>query len=293
MRAVRVFLIVFGVLALPLVVLSALAGQYRVALSALLLVAGAFLFAGWAWGYPTAFPAREWVAFLFIAAGLAVVGAYIAALLVLVVTLVLQVGIGRLVVHRLPDVEFEPVGPDDVMPKAQATVDEFEAAGFRRIGGYRVRLPLRRKMVTATVLAWPGGDRWATVTDRVWEVVSRFDERWLITTSSAIAPVPATMMRQALPRGRPAELLAAHHAALELIAARGVEPDRFSSDAEVLDVARVHEELGIRFASKLGIKSTLGIEAHRGTEDPALDEDGRSRRRVDAWLVAPAAEGAS
>jgi hypothetical protein len=287
-RPVRVVILVFGALAIPLIVLPALAGQYRLALSAVFMAIGAFLFAGWAWGYPTAFPAREWIALFFIAGGLAVIGAYIVAVLVLVVTLVLQVGMGRIVAHGMGDVEFEPVGPDDVMPQALATVAEFEAAGFRRIGGYRMRLPLRRKMTTATVLAWPGGDRWATVTDRVWEIVSRFGERWLVTTSSGVAPVPAAIVRQALPRARPAELLAAHDAALQLIAASGLEPDRFESDAAVLDAVRVHEEGGLRFASDTGMKTTLAIETRRGAEDPALGEDERSRRRIDAWLAAVA-----
>lgn len=286
MRLIRGFLVVAVALLLVGGVFIFFAGDERFALAALLWGAGALVLATWAWGYPTAFPAREWIGLGLVAAGFAVLGLVLVAIFGLLALFLLSVLSGRFTMRRLSGVELEVVGPEVVMPGAENQVAEFEAAGFRPVGGYQARLPLplRRKVVTTNVLAGPDGDRFAVANDRVWEVLSRFGDRWLLTTSSGLSPLPATVLRQTVAGGRPAELVRAHQTAVELIAPR---PDRFDEDAAVVDAALAHEHEGIRFVAAAPTKSALGAETRRASDNPVLGRDDLSRRRIDAWLHTP------
>jgi hypothetical protein len=283
MAVIRPFLIAGGAIVIAGAVLGVALGDARFALSSAIVGAGALLLGTWAWRRPTPAPAREWVALGLIAAGLLVAGQVVPAILFLVVAFLLAVGSSRLVMRRISPSEFERVGPYEVMRGAETVVAEFEAAGFHRVGGYRGRIPVYRKVITATVLEGTSDDSFAVVTDRVWEVVSRFGGRWLVTTSAGLAPLPGHILRQALAGARPADLLEAHRGAVELLARRGLEADRLVGEA-ALDAARALEEDAARFISSAPLKRFVAIEARRGSEDPPLGDDGRSSRRIDVWL---------
>lgn len=288
MALLRGLLIVLGAAALLPAVVAALGGWYSGALSAAFIGAGALLFGTWAWGGPTAaFPVRQWVCLGLLAAGFAVLGEPLFAVGALAVILVLQVAVSRQTMRGLRHVEFEQVGPDAVMPEAEPLVAEFEALGFRRVGGVRWRVPVHRKLVTSTLLAAPEADCYAVVTDRVWEVGSLFGDRSLTTSSSGLTPLPPDSLRQTIVRGRPAELVAAHRAAVEVLGARGLEPHRFTADAEILDAAQALDERAIRFITSATVRKLLVVETKGKAREPLLGEDERSRSRIEAWLNAP------
>ena len=274
MRVFRVFLFVIAAITLPLVLLCVPAGQYRLALANVLIGGSALLWATWGWGWPSAYPAREWLCLALLAAGFAVGGLWIVGIgLLLSSSWSTSRRVGSSGEGWAPS-STSGCGPEEVMPRAEGLVAEFEAEGFRRVGGYRARLPIIRKVVTAAVLTTPERDRFAVATDRVWQVVSRFDHRWLITTSSGVVPLPAHVLRQAIARARPAELARVHRSAVERIAASGTEPDRFEDDAAVLEAAVALEVDAARSVSASPTKTAVGVETRAQVERAAA----RSRR---------------
>jgi membrane protein implicated in regulation of membrane protease activity len=187
---------------------------------------------------------------------------------------------------RLPPGGVEEVDPDEVMPGAEGFVSEFEAEGFRRIGGHR--WTLRGRPVTATVLAPADRESYAIVTDRVIEVSSMFGGRTLTTINEGRAPLPADILRQTVLHGSPAELVRAHRAAVDLLAERRLRPDRFRGDSEILAVVRAAGERELRLGSKLSLPTILRLGFSAGDADRELGYDEESRRRIEAWLSSSA-----
>lgn len=185
---------------------------------------------------------------------------------------------------RLPPGAVEPAGPDAMMPGAEGFVSDFEAAGLRRIGGFRWNL--RGRLVTETVMASPDHDYYAIVTDRVLELASRFGGRTLVTINRGRAPLPTDILRQVIRLGDPAELLRAHQAALDLLARRGLRPDRFGDDSEILAAIRASDERELRYGSKLSLPTLLRLHVNEGDGDRELGDDDESGRRIEAWLRA-------
>ncbi len=83
----------------------------------------------------------------------------------------------------------------------------------------------------------------------------------------------------------PSHVARAHQAALELLARRGVRPDRFGSNTEVLEAAREIDLRSIRFVAHAPLAMFLRLGARVRVSDHALGDDDRSRRRIDAWLA--------
>jgi hypothetical protein len=171
-----------------------------------------------------------------------------------------------------------------MMPGAEGFVSDFEAAGLRRIGGFRWNL--RGRLVTETVMASPDHDYYAIVTDRVLELASRFGGRTLVTINRGRAPLPTDILRQVIRLGDPAELLRAHQAALDLLARRGLRPDRFGDDSEILAAIRASDERELRYGSKLSLPTLLRLHVNEGDGDRELGDDDESGRRIEAWLRA-------
>ena len=281
MRGFRTTAIVFGAAIAGYGVLLLFAGEIRPAVSAWLVGGGSILLVTWARG----FPAREWLATAMLFVGIALIGSPLFALVVLAAVLLLQIWLGRRMRGRL-STELERVDASEVMPGAEEAVAALEAAGFRRSGALASQMPQLRgtKRVVVSVLTGPDGERFAAATDRTVEVVSRFEGRWLLTIDSARTPSPSHTLRQVVPRGGPAELTKAHQAALDLLAERGMSPDRFTDDEEAVEAAGELEQRAIAFVSGLGLTQTIGMELRRSSSDPVLRDDERSRRRVDQWL---------
>jgi hypothetical protein len=274
-------LVAVGVVAAA--VFLALADDTRGAIAAAMIAAGVFLFPIWA--RSPSFPGRHWVAFALILGGVAVLGAVLLAALVFVGLVALSLVGGMRLSRQVRAVELEQVGPDTVMKGAEESLAAFEAEGFRRVGGHR--MAFGRTVVTSTVLVGPRGDRFASVTDRVCEVASRFGDRWLITINSGLAPLPRDFLRQEVAGGSPSALIHAHESALGLLAELGLRPDRIETDSEVLEADRANDLRAVRSFANPSLRSLLRIEARRRVDEPILGDDERSRNRVEAWLVAP------
>ena len=184
--------------------------------------------------------------------------------------------------RRLPRAGPEPALTDEVMPGAEGYRDGFEMAGFRRVGGFR--WALRGRLVIESVLASAGRDRYAIVTDRVLEVGSRFGDRTLITTNSGRAPTGPDTLRQVVPSASPADLVSAHESALDQLDVRGLRPDRFLDDDDLLRFVRAAEERALRTTKVPGLATLVARELTAGDRDRLLGDDEESRRRINAWL---------
>lgn len=255
----RPALIAFGVGALAVGAVLAFRGTYGSAVGALLVGGALVLLATWAWGYPTtAFPGREWIAIGVAAAGLMVLGRPVLDALVVTAGVALQLLSGLRVARELTETEIARVGPEAVLPEAKGAVAELEELGFRRAGEHSAEL--RENLVIFSVLGGPHADRFAVVTDRVVEVVSRFGDRWLVTSNSGIAPLPDDILRQLVVVGGPMELAAAHESALDVLAQRGIRPDRFETDGELLDSALTLEARATASFSSRGLGGFLEMQ---------------------------------
>jgi hypothetical protein len=276
-----VLLVAVGVVAAA--VFLALADDTRGAIAAAMIAAGVFLFPTWA--RSPSFPGRHWVAFALVLGGLAVLGAVLLAILLFVALVVISLVGGMRLARQVRAVELEQVGPDVVMRGAEEALAALEAEGFRRVGGHR--MTFGTTVVTSTVLVGPRGDRFASVTDRVCEVASRFGDRWLITINSGLAPLPRDFLRQEVAGGSPSALIHAHESALGLLAELGLRRDRIETDSEVLEADRANDLRAVRSFANPSLRSLLRIEARRRVDEPILGDDERSRNRVEASLVAP------
>jgi hypothetical protein len=225
-----------------------------------------------------------WLAF---AAAFAVLGLpLLAALAVLgaVGVLVLSVLAVARSYQRLGELEVEPAEVGTVMPGAEQAVAEFEAAGFRHGGAYQSTIDDR--LAVLTVLVGPVQDRCAVVTDEVVELISTFDGRFLATANSASVPRIPALLRQQVARDTHV-LLQAHQVAIDLLAERGLRPERFEDDREAVAASRTLEDVTIQFVLDAPLRHA--VQAHlrwTGTDDRLpLGRDSASARRIDAWLA--------
>jgi hypothetical protein len=277
-------MLVLAVGVLAAAVFFALVDDTRGAFAAAMVGAGVLLLSTWA--RSVAFPGRHWAALGLVLGGVAVLGPVLVAVGVFLALVVLSLVLGMSLSRRVRGVQFEPVGPEVVMKGAEAALAAFETDGFRRLGGHRMQLG--GPLVTSTVLVGSDRDRFANVTDRVSEVASRFGGRWLVTINSGLSPLPPDILRQEVSSGAPSDLIGAHASALELLAGRGLRPDRFETDAEVLAAAQENDLRAVASFAPAGLTSFLRIESRRRAREPVLGDDEQSRSRIEAWLAAPA-----
>lgn len=206
-----------------------------------------------------------------------VAGAAIAlVILQLVVNVVSARKVGQITLERLA----EPA----VMPGADELVRQFSAEGFHVIGGFRFQIVARP--VILTVMIGPDRTRLAVVTDKVWQVVSRFGTRSLLTANSALAPLPADVLRQHVADGSPTGIVRAHDAALTILDRRSLRPDVFASETEALDATQQLEERSIAFIRQASLTTAMRMETAGASGAKLLRDDPHSLRRINAWLGA-------
>jgi hypothetical protein len=271
---------IFGVAAIAGAAILGVFGDWRGALAATLVGVGAFLSAP----RRTAAQLYGWIGFAFICAGIGALASAIAAAVLFVGAVAFQFLAARRVTRALTAVEFEPVAADVVMPDATNVVQAFSSAGFTGIGGHRFRLA--RREIVITVLMNAEADRMAFVTDRVWQVASRYGVRWLVTSNSGAAPVPENVLRQRLDGATPVELLRAHDIAIGTIEQDGARPDRFQDPDRALAAARALERSAIAFVSQVPLTRTVSTGILPGGERPLVGGDADSRARIERWLAA-------
>jgi hypothetical protein len=181
----------------------------------------------------------------------------------------------------------QPLESTAVDPEAAEHAAAFEALAFEQAGALSF-VPAPGKTVIETLLIGPEGDRYAVVTDLVLNVVSSFGGRILVTRNSALATVPPDVLGNDLRGATPAELAAAHERALEILAARGLTPDRIRPE-HLVEAHVAFERRCIEWATAGAGRRVVQSFFSSGLGAGALDETSASGRRIDAWLAAPAA----
>lgn len=273
---------VLGFIALLGAAILALFGDLRGAFAAVLAASGAFLSSP---GTSLGDQNRTWLGLALICGGIAIlVASFTVAVVLLGLVVLLRVVATLISVRVVTRARFEPVAAGEVMTGAEQPLAEFTSAGFANIGGHRVQLG--SKHIVVAVLLHSDSDRMAFVTDRVWQVTSRYGRRWLVTSNSGLAPLPAAVLRQRLDEGRPADLVLAHARAVGMLRTRGVEPDRFASAADALQAARELEQRAIDFMHRRAARTAMMVGLSSAAEGPLVEGNARSLARIEAWLNA-------
>ena len=196
---------------------------------------------------------------------------------------VLQLLLNAVVARKVGRITLEPLDQALVMAGAETFVQQFSAEGFHVCGSYRFRTA--GKTVVMTVMSGPQRDRLAIVTDKVLQITSRFRSRSLVTTNSAVAPVPADILRQHVDGG-PADLVRAHGAAVMLLGRQSIHPDVFASDREALRAMREMEERALAFIRKASLRTALRMTTEGGSPVRLLGDDAHSLSLINTWIGA-------
>jgi hypothetical protein len=230
-------------------------------------------------------PRRHWLGLGLLGSAMVILGfpiGVVAGLLVLL--FVLQLLLTVVIAHKVGRITLERLDHPAVMPGAEELVQQFSAEGFRLLGAYRFQSG--GKLVVLTVMVGRKRDRLAVVTDRVWQVASRFGRRSLVTTSSAVSPLPPDVLRQQVAGGRPAELVRAHDSALTLLRDHSCRPDLFASDEEALHAVREMEERALAFIGKVALRAAWRIQTAPALQTRLLGNDAHSLGRINGWISA-------
>jgi hypothetical protein len=232
--------------------------------------------------YPSAFPAGSWLSLALLGIGLALLGfpvLIVAAgwLALFVVQLMANVSL----VRRIRKFTVEP-RPAGVMLGAEDLVRQFSAEGFRIIGAHCAT----GQAAIVTVMIGPGSDQLALVTDRVWEVISWFGGRPLVTINSGIAPMPPDVLRQQIAGGAPRQIVRAHGAALTLLERRALRPDVFTVEGDALEAVLALERRVLDVIATATLRTAVRIEMRIPYHTRPLADDPASQDRITAWLAA-------
>ena len=195
----------------------------------------------------------------------------------------LQLLLNVVVARKIGRITLERLDHPAVMPGAEEFVRQFTAEGFRTCGSYRFHIGGRP--VVLTVMTGPHRDRLAVVTDKVLQISSRFGGRSVVTTNSAVAPLPADVLRQHVAGGA-AELVRAHDAALTLLDRHSIRPDVFADDTEALHAVREMEERALAFVGRVSLSTALRMETEGASHALPLVDDAHSLSRINAWISA-------
>ena len=258
-------------------------GDIRGSVAAVIVAASALVFLLTQSGNPK-FRRRYWVGLGLLGAAMVILGFPIGVVAgALAAFFALQLLINVVVARKIGRITLERLDHPAVMPGAEEFARQFTAEGFRTCGSYRFHIGGRP--VVLTVMAGPKSDRLAVVTDKVLQVSSRFGARSVVTTNSAVAPLPADVLRQHV-AGGPAELVRAHDAALTLLDRHSLRPDIFADDTEALQAVREMEERALAFIGRVSLSTALRMETEGASHARPLADDARSLSRIHAWTRA-------
>ena len=285
-RALRVLLLLAGWSVFVLAFVYMARDEDANALAAYLVGGGCLLVALWAWWQ--AWPVWS-LGFGAAAAGFGVADRPFTAVLLLV-ALVTPVAVGiaddRRGMQAYRGSELELSGPDDPVPSEdEAVAAALEVGGYRRLGVFRWRLG--EDEAATTLLVGRERDRTAGIAGGELELVSRFGERRLVTSTwERRWPATPDELCQRLAYGEYQNVQAAHQRALGLLAARGIRPDAYSTDAEAAGAVHADAEDIMRRVAEQPLRVYLAwTYLPRHPIEHVLGDDERSRRRIDAWLA--------
>ena len=196
---------------------------------------------------------------------------------------VVQLLLNAVVARRVGRITLEPLDQPLVMAGAETFVQQFSAERFHVCGSYRFRTA--GKTVVMTIMTGPQRDRLAVITDKVLQITSRFGSRSLVTTNTALAPVPADILRQHVDGG-PADLIRAHDLAVALLDRHSIHPDVFASDREVLRAVREMEERALAFIGKASLRTALRMTTEGASPARLIGDDPQSLSRIKSWTSA-------
>ena len=171
-----------------------------------------------------------------------------------------------------------------VDPGAVKHIESFEALGFEPVGAYTFDTS-SGQTVAVTVLIAPSEDEFALVTDLVLDVSSIFGSRMLLTANSGSAPLPPEYLRNTLRGAEPGELVAAHRRALELLARRGLTPDRFDRD-RLVEMQFALEQRCVDWSVRERRGRVLQGLFASGLGPGPLDDGPSTSQQIEAWLGA-------
>jgi hypothetical protein len=258
-------------------------GDARGSVAAVIVAASALIF----WRARSGDPRlrqRHWLGLGLVATGMVILGFPIGVVAgALAALFVLQLLLNAVVARQVGRITLERLDHPLVMAGAEDFVQQFSAEGFRPCGSYRFHTA--GKTVVMTIMAGPRSDQLAVVTDKVLQITSRFGTRSVVTTNSAVAPVPADILRQHVDGG-PGELVRAHGTALTLLERHSIRPDVFASDAEALHAVREMEERALAFIGKASLRTALRMETEGASPARLLGDDPQSLSRINSWLSA-------
>jgi hypothetical protein len=258
-------------------------GDARGSVAAIIVAGSALTFARTRAGDPSV-RRRHWLGFGLLGSGLLILGFPIGVVTgSFVVLFALQLLLNTVVARRVGQITLERLDLPAVMPGAGHFVQQFSDEGFRLCGSYRFRAG--GHLVFLTVMAGPQSDRLAVVTDKVVQVTSRFGRRSVVTTNSAVAPVPPDVLRQYV-AGGPAELVRVHDAALALLDQHSIRPDVFANDAAAVEAVREMEERALAFIGRVSMRTALRMETEGVSATRPLGSDGHSLSRINSWIGA-------
>jgi hypothetical protein len=284
LRLRRAFLIACALAAVAASGLLFFLGDTRGSAAAAIVTASVMTFLG-VRGSDPSLPRRHWLGLGLLGSALVVLGFPIGVVTgSLILLFVLQLLLTVIVARRVGRITLERLDHAVVMLGAEQLVDQFCAEGFYVLGAYRFQTG--GNPVVLTVMIGAQRDRLAVVTDKVWQIASRFGSRSLVTTNSAVAPLPADVLRQLVSAGRPADLVHAHDTALALLDDHSHRPDRFASDTEALHAVREMEERALAFINKVALRTAWHIQTASASQTGVLTNDAHSRSRINAWVGA-------
>jgi hypothetical protein len=172
---------------------------------------------------------------------------------------------------------------DEADPGAVASVAEFEALGFERIGALACDL-VDGRTVIANLMIGPRNDRYVVVTDLILNVISTFNGRLLTTANFAFVNVLPERLANELRGATSTELAEAHQTALDVLAASGLAPDRIRAE-ELLDAHIELERRSIAHFEHSRLRRTLYAFFGSSLGSGSLNGSPASQQRINTWLA--------
>jgi len=175
-----------------------------------------------------------------------------------------------------------------VAPGAQPDVDDYLRLGFSLVGSCDVTTNGHDTIFSYLL----SGDRrtYAVATDQVRCLTSSFGERVMVSISHAATPIPPLELRQLVVAQGLDELVAAHEAALAVLANHGRQPDPMRPERVVpfsMEIDRISMDYILTHKIAFGF-AMLGKMLNLPPRNAAaIRPDKRTASRIDRWAVSP------
>jgi hypothetical protein len=173
-----------------------------------------------------------------------------------------------------------------VAPGARQDVDDYVRRGFSLVGSSDVATGGHDTIFSYLLSA----DRrtYAVATDKVRCVASAFGERVMVSISHAATPVPSLELRQRVVTGGVEDLLAAHEAALVVLAGHGLQPDPLRPERVAplsMWIDRVSMDHLVGHKVEFGLAMLWRMLRLPPRNASPIKADRRTAARIERWMV--------